>query len=83
MEYFVYVLQSESRGSYYVGSTENIQTRLKKHNAGDNLYTKGRRPWKVVYQESFCSRTEAIKREHFFKSGVGRKQLKEILASQS
>lgn len=31
------------------------------------FYTSGRRPWKIVYKETFESRGEAIKREKFLK----------------
>ncbi len=73
--YFVYVLQSESHDNRYIGSTENIEKRLIEHNAGKVRYTKGRRPWELIYQESFISRGEARKREIFLKSGQGRKYL--------
>ncbi|MGD0338328.1 MAG: GIY-YIG nuclease family protein [Bacteroidota bacterium] len=34
MDYFVYIIQSEIDGSYYVGSTYNLQLRLSRHNEG-------------------------------------------------
>jgi putative endonuclease len=83
MFFYVYVLRSEYDGSIYIGSTKNAETRLKKHNKGDCHYTKGRRPWKIIHQETFETRTEALKREHFLKSDVGRKQLKQLLASNN
>lgn len=50
--------------------------RLKSHN---DLATKGFtvscRPWKLIYQEQFESKAEAIKREKFLKSGKGREWL--------
>ena len=36
---------------------------------------------KVLYQEQVSSRSEAVKRERFLKSGVGRQELKKILAN--
>jgi putative endonuclease len=77
MSYFVYILRSESHGTYYYGSTENIEKRLKEHNGGRVKYTKGRRPWIVHYKEEFQTRSEAQKREYFFKSIDGYRFLKE------
>ena len=64
------MLQSIKDGSRYVGNTKDVQARFRKHNKGDCRYTKGHRPWKIVYQEVVRSRTEAIKKERFLKSGV-------------
>lgn len=81
MNLWVYVLQSGYDGTHYVGHTKDVIVRLKEHNLGKCRYTKGRRPWKVVYQEEVISRSEAMKREYFWKSGVGRKMLKDLLCS--
>jgi putative endonuclease len=43
-EYFVYILYSQSRDRYYIGSCSNIQTRLERHNAGATPSTKPGRP---------------------------------------
>lgn len=50
--------------SLYVGSCGNIELREKKHNEGGRaIYTKNRRPIKIIYFEEFTSRKEAAKRE--------------------
>ncbi len=77
--YYVYVLQSIVYKTRYVGSTEDVIKRLMEHNAGRVRYTKGRMPWKIIYQESFISRSEAMRRELFLKTGQGRKYLDEKL----
>lgn len=77
--YYLYVLQSIAYKTRYVGSTEDVIKRLMEHNAGRVRYTKGRIPWKIVYQESFISRSEAMRRELFLKTGQGRKYLDEKL----
>ena len=77
MEYFAYILQSESYGTYYYGSAEDLEIRLKRHNAGKVRSTKAKRPWRLHYKEPFRTRSEAYKRELFFKSVGGYKFLKE------
>ena len=61
--YYVYILLSESHQTRYIGSCKDIEIRLQEHNAGMSRYTSGRKPWKIIYTESFQTRTEAIKRE--------------------
>ncbi len=63
----------------YVGSADDIEKRIWEHNFGKCRYTSGRRPWKLVYKEIFKTRSEAMRREKFLKSGQGRKYLDEIL----
>jgi putative endonuclease len=77
LPFFAYILKSGKTGTYYYGSTEDLQKRLLEHNKGKVRYTKGRRPWNIHYFEEFGSRSEAYKRELFFKSLDGYHFLKE------
>jgi len=79
MNYFTYVLISEVDGMRYVGSGKDVQERLRRHNKGDYRFTKGHKPWRVVYQEVYSNKSEAFKREKFLKSGQGRILLDNIL----
>ena len=65
--FFIYVIQSLNHLTRYVGNTENIEKRLKEHNMGKCRYTKGRKPWKLIYKEHYQTRAEAMKREKFLK----------------
>jgi putative endonuclease len=62
-------------GDVYVGSCEDVQGRLKRHNSGEVKSTKGYRPWKLLGYEEFATRSEAILRERYLKNH----QQKEIL----
>lgn len=75
----VYVLKSDRDEIRYVGSGMDANERLRRHNKGDYRFTKGHRPWRLVYKETFKTRSEAVRREIFLKSGQGRKFLDEIL----
>ncbi|MCU0640934.1 MAG: GIY-YIG nuclease family protein [Candidatus Margulisbacteria bacterium] len=81
--FYVYVLQSLSYNTYYIGSTGNVERRLREHNSGKGRYTSGRVPWRLVYKEEYPSRREAIKRESALKSGQWRKILKNGLLTVS
>ena len=77
--FYVYVLKSGMDGRLYKGITDNLVKRVQQHNNGENKSTKGFLPWALVYHERFLSRAEARKRERYFKSGIGREFLKELL----
>ncbi len=66
--FFAYILKSQYDNRFYYGSTNNLEKRLAIHNKGDVRATKGRRPLILHYYETFETRSEAFRREHFFKS---------------
>ncbi len=72
MVYFVYILQSESDHSFYIGYTSDLNRRLEEHNSGHTRYTSHKRPWAVAYDEEFNSKTDALKREKFLKKQKNR-----------
>ena len=74
--FYIYILQSQKNKRLYTGSTNSIIRRLKEHNSGNSKYTKLTRPLKLLYTEKFITRSEAIKREKFLKSGIGREWIK-------
>ena len=69
--FIVYVLESNS-GNRYTGHTENIEKRLFEHNNGMCKTTKADRNWQLVYSERYPTRSEAMKREKWLKTGAGR-----------
>lgn len=74
---FTYILEC-SDGSFYTGWTNNLERRVKAHNAGKGAkYTKSRRPVKLVYFESFSTKQEAMRREWEIKQL--KRQEKEIM----
>lgn len=77
MFYYTYVLISRKDGKLYVGWTDNIEQRLGKHNAGKVESTKNRVPLELIYFEVCTNKDKAIKREKYFKTGFGRRFLKE------
>lgn len=78
--YYVYILKNEE-GRYYIGSTSNIEKRLKKHNAGGSKWTSRYRPWNLTYSENFELKTNAIRREKQIKSYKGGNEFKKMINS--
>jgi len=71
MEYFVYILKSIKDGKLYIGQTNNITSRLSRHNNGAVTATRNRRPLILVYSEKYASRKESMTREKYLKSLKG------------
>jgi predicted GIY-YIG superfamily endonuclease len=64
---YVYILQCAD-GSYYVGITEDLGTRVERHNAGTAAaWTACRCPVTLVYFEQFDDLESAVARETQFK----------------
>ena len=62
--YYIYILFSLKTNKYYVGSTNDLQGRLKHHNAGSTPSTKPGAPnWEIRYSETVPDRATALKRE--------------------
>ena len=76
MEYFVYVIKSLKESRLYKGQTHNIEKRMIEHNSGKTKSTKGYLPWELVYFESFKTKEDALLREKYLKTGIGREFLK-------
>jgi len=77
--YYIYILKSEINGKYYIGSTNNIEDRIKRHNTGQSKYTSKYKPWKLIYSETYQNRSEACKRELEIKKYKGGIQFKNLL----
>jgi putative endonuclease len=60
---FVYIIKSLKNKSLYIGITNNINRRLREHNAYDTFSTKRYAPWKVVYLEGYGEKEDAEDRE--------------------
>ena len=73
--FYVYVLCSLRTGKRYIGSCEERDERLRRHNAGETKSTRTGIPWVMFYSEAFQTRIEAIRRERYFKTGRGRDEL--------
>lgn len=64
---YTYIVEC-SDGTFYTGWTNDLEKRMKAHNAGRGAkYTKSRRPVRLVYQESFETKAEAMQREYEIK----------------
>jgi putative endonuclease len=64
--YRVYVLQNPE-GRFYIGLSEDVRTRVDQHNLGDSKWTRGKGPWKLVWESEGMNLSQARKMENRLK----------------
>ena len=77
--YFVYILQSEKDSLLYTGFTGNLEERLQRHENGEVPSTRFRRPLKLIFYEAYTVKSDALRREKYFKTTKGKTTLKMML----
>ena len=67
MKHYIYVLQSED-GRYYTGYTTDLDRRMKEHKEGSGgKFTRSFGATKLLYHETYSTKSEALKREAHLK----------------
>ena len=70
---YVYLLVSEKDPLvHYTGLTDDLTSRLRKHNAGGSPHTAKHIPWRIETAIAFRDRAKATAFEAYLKSGSGR-----------
>jgi len=77
--YYVYVLESLKDQNWYTGYTQELKKRLKEHNSGVTKSIKHRRPFKLIYFEGCLNEQDAMAREKYLKSGMGKRYIRNRL----
>ena len=69
MTYLVYMLISISRNKKktYVGYTNNLVARLKKHNSNKGAKSTKGYKWKIIYKKKFSTKSKAMSYEYKLK----------------
>jgi predicted GIY-YIG superfamily endonuclease len=69
---YVYILKSQSGDHFYTGITDDLESRLSKHNSGAVTHTSKSRPWRIQTYVAFTEVERAASFEKYLKSGSGR-----------
>lgn len=77
--YYVYVLKSEKDDKFYIGQTNNLENRLRRHNSKQVTATRNRTPLKIFYSENYKTRAETMSREKYLKSLKSGNEFKKII----
>ncbi len=73
---YVYVLRSSKSGRLYTGFTSALRKRLTEHSSGKSFHTKSRGPYELIYYEACMDANDALAREKYLKTGMGKRYLK-------
>jgi predicted GIY-YIG superfamily endonuclease len=77
---YVYVLQSEADPArFYTGCTDDLRSRLARHNRGEVPHTSKWKPWRIKTYIALSERERARSFETYLKSASGRAFLKKHL----
>ena len=81
--YFIYLLTSQDKQKTYVGFTDDLESRMKKHKNKGVRTTKyfGSFDW-MVLEKVLPNESLAREAEKYWKSAAGRKKIKEILKNK-
>jgi putative endonuclease len=79
----VYVIESLTDQTWYTGIALNADNRLREHNVCKNGFTKGHRPWKIIFTEPHPDWPSARKREKYLKTAAGKKWLTKHLSGDT
>jgi putative endonuclease len=79
--FYLYILKSQKDGTFYIGQTNNIVDRLKRHNSGSLKSTKNRIPFKLVYYEIYEQRKDAMYREWEIKKKFNTERKRNLVLS--
>lgn len=76
--YFLYILKC-SNSSLYTGITNDLEKRMVAHTLGKgSKYVRAHLPFKLIYTESFATKSEAMKREIEVKSWSREMKIKNL-----
>jgi putative endonuclease len=80
--FYTYILRNQ-QGFYYIGQTNNLDERIKRHQKGRSGFTKNRGPWELVYFEEYPTRALAVQREREIKKKKSVVYIENLVSKQS
>lgn len=77
--FYVYIIKSKRDNKWYTGYTDDLRKRFKEHNNNKVSSTKNRGPFELIYYEACLNKYDALLREKYLKTGMGKRYLKNRL----
>ncbi|MFH0889055.1 MAG: GIY-YIG nuclease family protein [Planctomycetota bacterium] len=77
--FYTYVIRSSKDGKWYTGYTDDLRKRFKEHNNNKVISTKGRGLFELIYYEGCLNKYDAVLREKYLKTGMGKRYLRNRL----
>ena len=77
--FYTYILLSLKDNKWYTGYSNDLKKRFEQHNKGLVYASSKRRPFKLIYYEACINKHDAMARELYLKSGMGKRYIKNRL----
>ncbi len=78
--FWMYILHNPETDRFYIGSTNDLERRLKQHLKGYTRTTRILETYRLVYKEQFSTLEEARLREKKLKSYKSKKYIKWLIS---
>lgn len=78
--FWMYILHNPETDRFYIGSTSDLERRLKQHSKGYTRTTKVLKTYNLVYKEEYKTLMEARLREKQLKSYKSKKYIKWLIS---
>ncbi len=83
MTNWLYILYSQSLDKYYIGSTSDLNGRIRRHLSNHKGFTGNAKDWTLVYSERYSSHNEAIRREKEIKHWKSKLRIQKLIKQGS
>jgi putative endonuclease len=78
--HFVYILFSQSKNRYYIGSTQDMDGRIRRHNSNHKVFTGNASDWKLCWQKDFVDKASALAYEKMIKGWKSRIMIEKLVS---
>ena len=78
MNYYFYIIYSKSLDKFYIGHSNNLEERIKKHNSNHKGFTGKANDWQIIYSEKHPTKEQAYARERQVKNWKNRKRIEQL-----
>ncbi len=79
MIYYVYIFYSNKLDRFYIGSTQNIEERLKSHLFNHTGFTSRAKDWELCYSETYASKEKGLECERQIKKWKSRNLIEKLV----
>jgi putative endonuclease len=82
---YVYILRSLNTGRFYIGTTDDLASRLAQHNSpatNPSRWTRGGAPWDLLFHKEYPSKGCALRAERYLKKMKSRKFLEKLVSGE-
>jgi len=77
--FYVYLIQSINFDWKYIGYSSDLRKRFEEHQKGLSSATKPYRQFELIFYEAYKSKSDAKRRELYFKTNQGKRAIKLML----